>query len=509
MALTLYAVEQKESSLKVKETEFEPIRQGKNVVKVQVLNNSDSDRIFGINIHTKSPEYGRKGIGWGTTFYSEIKAGQSKLARFAYKIQGSITDSTWIELTFYDIGPAKGFDIDNRNKIKKNRIELGKKKYTASDLDHFKAPDFEPASQQDRNSAFAFFTKIQLLMEKKQVEKLWQYFTKDYRQAEFKNRTKILQAVLDKQSPHSIFYFNPDEIINLKATTVLSNANILRVSGKTNDQNITIDIVNEDENLKVDWIGGYLPQVIRQQNWQKTLLPNLQKKSTEHFDIYYFKGSTAEKEINQIVKQKEKGVREICKFLGKESDTRIHLVLFEDGKTKKVETGHQGSGWAFDSTIVEIYNEEQKLDPYHEAVHILMESYGNPPALFNEGFATYMSERLGAHGLEYLGGGQSTIYERVRELKSKGKWIRLEKLITYTEIGSKKTKPPIAYPEAASFVKFLVDRYGKDKFLQAYKTLKNSKRKKIQERNIEKLTNIYGKSLKELKEEWESYFDAR
>ena len=42
------------------------------------------------------------------------------------------------------------------------------------------------------------------------------------------------------------------------------------------------------------------------------------------------------------------------------------------------------------NTIVEIYNKAQKLDPYHETVHVLMRSFGSPPALFNEGFAVYM-----------------------------------------------------------------------------------------------------------------------
>ena len=117
--------------------------------------------------------------------------------------------------------------------------------------------------------------------------------------------------------------------------------------------------------------------------------------------------------------------------------------------------GHQGAGWAFGNTIVEIYNENQKLDPYHEAVHVLMRPYGSPPALFNEGFATYMSERLGTHALKNLGGGKSSIYERVRELKSKGEWIELEELFTYAKIGTKESRPPISYAEAAAFVKFL------------------------------------------------------
>lgn len=239
-------------------------------------------------------------------------------------------------------------------------------------------------------------------------------------------------------------------------------------------------------------------------DWQTRLLPKMRKRITKHFDIFCPKGSTAEKDIDKIAEQRDRGFREICRFLGKDSDVRIRMILFEDAATKYSHTGHQGAGWAFGNTVVEIYNEKQKLDPYHETTHVLMRAYGSPPALFNEGFATYMSERLGSRALDAMKGGESSIYERVRELDGKGELIELEELLTYTEIGSGETNPPVAYPEAASFVKFLIDTYGKDKFLEAYRTLRNSGDKSVQQQNVEALHGIYGKSLDELKRQWKS-----
>ncbi|GAG39452.1 unnamed protein product, partial [marine sediment metagenome] len=75
-------------------------------------------------------------------------------------------------------------------------------------------------------------------------------------------------------------------------------------------------------------------------------------------------------------------------------------------------------------------------------------------------------------------------------------------------IGSKESRPPVAYPEAASFVKFLIDKYGKDKFLKAYKTLRNSDDKSVQQKNIRGLKQIYGKTLTELEKEWENTFSS-
>jgi hypothetical protein len=304
----------------------------------------------------------------------------------------------------------------------------------------------------------------------------------------------------------SAFVWDKEKFLNLKQKSVVKKDGLLTLAAEQNGQVWMVDFVQEEDQWKIDWIAGYVPRLLQWQNWEQHVLDKMEKRSTKHFDIYYFKESTAAREIDQIAEQKDKGFQEICRFLGKDSEVHIRLVLFEDGWIKHAETGHQGRGWAYGNTIVEVYNEREQLDPYHETTHVLMRPFGSPPALFNEGFAVYMSERLGAHALDDLSGGLSTIYERVREIKSKGQWIELEELITYTEIGSAKSRPPVAYPEAASFVKFLIDEYGQDKFLQAYKKLKRSNSKIVHWTNKRALQKIYGTPLSELQEEWEKVF---
>jgi len=104
--------------------------------------------------------------------------------------------------------------------------------------------------------------------------------------------------------------------------------------------------------------------------------------------------------------------------------------------------------------------------------------------------------------LKNLSGGDASLYERARELKSKGGWIPLEELITYTEIGSEKSRPPVAYAEAGAFVKFLIVAYGREKFLEAYRGLKNSEDKLVHQENQGRLERIYGESLQALSQEW-------
>ena len=118
--------------------------------------------------------------------------------------------------------------------------------------------------------------------------------------------------------------------------------------------------------------------------------------TTEHFDIYVEKGSLAESEAEAIGRQREAALQEIEKLLGVTARQRIVLAFYSDADTKTRETGHIGAGLARNGMIVELYNSETRLDPFHELAHIVGRLLGDPPALLNEGFAVYASERLGS-----------------------------------------------------------------------------------------------------------------
>lgn len=233
-----------------------------------------------------------------------------------------------------------------------------------------------------------------------------------------------------------------------------------------------------------------------------TRIPAFVYLETQHFVFYCYPGTPAHADMPKIKADREKAFSEIGELLGVQLEEKVSCFFYPDAADKYVCTLHRGDGLAFDNTTAEIYNEKTKLDPYHELTHIVARQIGNPPALFREGLATYMSERLGAPPLKNLGGGEASLYERARELKGKGDWIPPEELLAYTEIGSEKSRPPVSYAEAGAFVKFLVDAYGREKFLEAYKSLRNSNDKAVHHQNKEKLERIYGKSLQALSQEW-------
>jgi hypothetical protein len=223
---------------------------------------------------------------------------------------------------------------------------------------------------------------------------------------------------------------------------------------------------------------------------------------SEHFRIYFFPSSLAARDLSAIVAQRESAFRKISELIGVAYPEPVRLFFFPDGETKRRDTGHTGDGWAFDRTIVEVYNERTKLDPYHELTHILAGRLGNPPALFNEGFAVYVSELMGADALKGLGSPAQKVDEAVVAHRNEGKFIPLGKLFAFSDIGPEESQPTISYPEAASFVKFLIAKYGLEKFRQAYKSLENSDDEATIRKNQQTFREIYGKLPSELEQQW-------
>jgi prepilin-type processing-associated H-X9-DG protein len=494
------------SHLKVLDVQFEPLQQGKNVLRLQVQNLGGQDEIFGVSVQAHCPRVG----GWGTTFFDTIKAGQTQWMRCAFNFRGPVGDDSDVHLSFYNPGPAAGFDVDKWLDTKPWDQWFQDHKYAGPELPRKEdAPVLVVAAPPDQSQAVrAAFQTLQDCLKQGKYENAWNGFTKDYRDAGFFRKYPVFQECMEQAKGPNRLSWLREEFVKLTPESVALCNGTPVLTAALEQQKWSIDFAQEDGHWKMDWVTGYVPAWERHVRWEDYVLPKLEKRSTAHFDIYYFKDSTAGREIDTLAQQKDDGFQRVCRFLGKDSDVRIRLVLFEDGQTKQNATGHQGAGWAYGNTIVEVYNEKEKLDPYHETTHILMSALGHPPALFNEGFATYMSERLGTHALENLGGGQATIHQRAGELKAKGDWIELPTLLSFTEIGSQRTRPPVAYAEAGSFVKFLIDSYGKDKFLQAYASLQNSDDPAVQQENARKLGAIFGKPVAELDAQWQKLLSA-
>ena len=493
----LNAAEHGEAHLKVSNIRIEPIHQGKNSVLMDVENSTATGQELAAAIQTLSPHYGR-GLGWGTTFFETINAHTTKSVRFVFKLNGPLTDDSWVRLRFYN--PPARTDLD----FKAFFLE---RKWFAKDLAHAEtAPDdWGAAPSEDRDRSESVLAGLQSALRAKDYDRAWTFFSKDYRDVEYFGRIDAFKKNMEGAIPNSYFSWEREALLAMRPETAGKRGAALLLKAHAGGESwVFILSGGEGGNLAVDGIEGFTPRTVLQADWQERLLPTMKARRSAHLDIFYGSGSTAEKEIETIVAQRERGFALISEFLGVTGRERLRLVFFEDGRTKQYETGHQGMGWAFGNTMVEVYNAEEKLDPFHEMVHILAGPIGDPPAAFKEGLAVFLSERLGAQALAHLGGGRLTIGQRVSQIRQAGPWIGLEELLTYPDIGPDESRPEISYPEAASFVEFLIRQYGKDKFLEAYRTLKSPASKDDVERNARKLAGIFGRTVRQLEADWKA-----
>lgn len=217
--------------------------------------------------------------------------------------------------------------------------------------------------------------------------------------------------------------------------------------------------------------------------------------TTEHIVFYCSPNTLAYKDIKEIMLQHESALKNVCDFAGVSPKQKIAIFFYPDQATKKMCTLHTGDGLARGNMIAQVYNEQMKLDPYHELTHVVMGQIGNPPALFNEGFAVYMQTG-------HIWNGQH-VDKTTTDLLKSGKLGPLSKLFLRTEIGSQNNDGEIAYPVSASFVKFLLDNYGRERFIKAYKKLRNNNTDI--KKNNSYIEEVFGFSIDELEKQWHNF----
>ena len=482
----------KTEDVKVLDVRFEPVGPERNTLVVKVRNATPATQVFAVHIQTRSPKAGPKGLGWGQPAFATLEADSSRECRFEFVLHEPVTDEATIRLRFYNPASREAYRFED---------PFAEQRFTVAQLERRQPPATQPAGPADLPAVTAALTAMQQQLAQGQYEKAWDGLSESYRRLTFFDAEKFTQQMRE----FSPFGWDREELLELKADSAVRRGDVVVLTARRGQEIWTIDLVAQGESWKIDWIRGYARKADLWENWKARLLPTLECRAAEHLDIYYFKDSSAARDIESIAAEREKAVVEISKFLGlpaKLKGPRLRLVLFEDGRTKLRHTGHQGMGWADGRTMVEVYGEQGRLDPYHETAHALAAGLGSPPAIFSEGLAVYMSARLGTRPLEHLGGAEASLGQRASQLKGTDEWIALDSLLAFTEIGSTESNPPAAYAQAGSFVQFLIDQHGRDKFLQAYRQTVNSMHADSAAANRQALETIYEQPLAELEQQW-------
>ncbi|MCL2285492.1 MAG: hypothetical protein FWC32_03915, partial [Firmicutes bacterium] len=188
-----------------------------------------------------------------------------------------------------------------------------------------------------------------------------------------------------------------------------------------------------------------------------------------HFNVYCQPGSTAESEIDTILSQREQAYQHIAEYLGYKQELTVDLYLFEDAEEKRKITGHTGAGWAYGTSMIEVYNSDVKVNPYHELVHVMADTvYGNTVSAFSEGLAVYLCNLFdNAAAMDVINAPYNGL---VKQFYQNNELFIIKELLSF-QIGSAESKPGISYRQAASFIEFLIKKLGKDTFFGLYKTI--------------------------------------
>jgi hypothetical protein len=219
----------------------------------------------------------------------------------------------------------------------------------------------------------------------------------------------------------------------------------------------------------------------------------------EPLEIHAWKGSLAASRFDEIADERLAALTAVAELLKVQPPAQVRLVFYADEQTKIEQTGHRGVGWAFGTTLVEVYNEQTQLDPYHELTHIVAGAAGFPPAFMNEGFAIYVAERMGADALRFLGAPGRSIDAVACDLIDTRLYTPLDELVALDDIGGDADRAGSQYAQAGSFVKYLVKRGGLERFRRTYRTLTADAAVAA---NRKRIADIYGADVAALESGW-------
>lgn len=215
-------------------------------------------------------------------------------------------------------------------------------------------------------------------------------------------------------------------------------------------------------------------------------------------ELYAWKGSPADERLGTIARERLDALEAIAGIVGVEPP-EVRIVFYGDAETKVAHTGHTGLGRARGRTVVEVFGREERLDRYHELVHVVAGTTGSPPPLLSEGLAVHLAERLGGDALRPFGGSGRSADEVVCGVRRERRLVPVDSLLGYGNIPSGPDRSAVEYAEAGSFVRFLAVRGGMERFRSAYARLDEGV---SAGENARRLRELYGEDLRSLEARW-------
>lgn len=204
------------------------------------------------------------------------------------------------------------------------------------------------------------------------------------------------------------------------------------------------------------------------------------KHDTDHFRIYVEAGQYADTEIERLKARVEAIRDKTLKFIGGKDEKASFVFLVDSRKRMRELTGDEVNGLSIADkrAVFMVLNSEMRGIPNHEFFHLYAYRFWKRPkeTFVSEGMAVYSDDKWHSQELHPL----------VSFLKAKGKLIPIRQLVE----NFRKQNDLISYPQAGSFMKFLSEKYGKDKVTAVWKS------------GEKVFAKAYGKNVDELEKEW-------
>ncbi|MDP2703953.1 MAG: hypothetical protein Q8P01_02055 [bacterium] len=215
---------------------------------------------------------------------------------------------------------------------------------------------------------------------------------------------------------------------------------------------------------------------------------------TEHYVFHFFPDSVAAKDIDAIKTRQESAYQKIITFLGVPVPKRKISYYFYPNEVTK--TALMGDPWYAQSIYDEfrvhvLYTETVKPIGEHEDAHLLSLPWGLSIGLFQEGLAEHFSCR------NWEGRDHD---ECVREGYKRGVLPSVTELMDHISWSASADEHAIYfYSLAGAFTKFLIKKFGKEKFRELYQ---NTNREKSAKENAVVFAGVYGAEVEEVETPW-------
>jgi hypothetical protein len=207
-------------------------------------------------------------------------------------------------------------------------------------------------------------------------------------------------------------------------------------------------------------------------------IPEWEKDTLENCIIYYLPGSYAEEKISVLKTKISADIHHISSLMDTNGfNIKVHYFLVDNNATIKLlnKQGGNGKAYPFSHTVLCIYSPNISAVSAHEPFHVFsINAWGLSSQWIMEGAACYADSLWWNYPLNNL----------AAYFKKNNRLIPLEKLTTRF----RKYPQKIAYPQLGSFIQYLCETYGKQKFIEFWKK---------KDPNL-----VFQKTLQQLENEW-------